>query len=116
VALDLSPVVEDIMVWRGDNPVLTVTVTDPLTGLPIDLTGGTFAFTVNRSSDGSAANEWQLSPTNTPGASGVVTFQPTTTQMNIERRSYYYDVQWTNGSTVRTLATGRFIVEDDINN
>ena len=116
MALDLTPSVEDIIVWRGDNPVITVTVTDPVTGLPVDLTGGTFAFTVNRNSDGSATNEFQLTPTNTPSVGGVVTFQPTTLQMGLARRSYFYDVQWTSGSTVRTLATGRFIVRDDINN
>ena len=116
MALDLSPHVEDITIWRGDNPVLTFTFTDADTGLPIDLTGTTLVLTVNRNSDGSATNEFQLSTLAAPGATGIVSFQPTTAQTNIARRSYFYDVQWTSGTTVRTLSTGRFIVRDDINN
>lgn len=116
MALDLSPIVADITIWRGDNPVLIFTFTDAVTGLPINLTGTTLALTVNRTSDGSATNEFQLIPINVLDTTGVAQFQPTTVQTAIERRSYFYDVQWTSGSTIRTLATGRFTVEDDINN
>lgn len=116
MALDLSPFECDITIWRGDNPALSFTFTDADTGDPLDLSGTSLLFTVNPSPDGSLTDIFQRSPENTLDNTGVATFQPTTAETDIEPQSYYYDVQWTSGSTVRTLARGRFIVQSDVTN
>jgi len=85
-------------------------------GSAIDVTGYTFAFAVSTSPDGQATPSpilFTLAASNTPGASGIVTFLPTTNQMDQAPGSYFYDLQWTTpGGEV--LAYGSFQIDLDV--
>lgn len=115
--MDLSARVENWSFTRGDNPELEFTFTDADTGDPLDFTGDAVVLTVNPTKDGSAADLFQLSPTNTLDATGVVRFRPTPAQMQQAPRLYFYDVQWTtSGGAVRTLVRGGFEITPDVTN
>lgn len=101
---------------RGDtNSILVNLTTDGTT--PIDITGDTFLLTIDPSP--APAND-TLNVLELTGvivgapANGNVAFTPTALEADIAPGIYFYDVQWTAGTTVRTILRGQFEVQQDI--
>lgn len=115
---DLSARRENWVFNRGDNPEIEFTFTEEDTGDPIDFSGDAVVLTVNATKDGSAADLFQLSPTNALDATGVVKFRPTTAQMAaLTPDTYFYDVEWTTAAgDVRTLVAGEWVIAPDVTN
>lgn len=112
---NFSPTNVPICLVRGDSPVIPVRVTDDA-GAALDITTGTFIMTVDsrEEPDDASTNVFSVNGAVTDGPNGRVTFQPTTTDTDIEIGEYTYDVQMTLNGSVRTILRGSFVVEQDI--
>jgi len=105
----------DICRFRGDTDSFTVTLTTDGT-TPIDITGDTVVLTVDPSPAPTDAlgNLFTLTGVLTDPANGVVTFTPTALDADQTPSTYFYDVQWTSGTAVKTVLTGQWQVVQDI--
>lgn len=100
---------------RGDTNTLTlVLTTDGST--PIDITGSTFLLTVDPSPSpaNSAANVYQIAGVIIDAPNGRVGFTPSGPQAAAAPGVYFYDIQWTSGSTIRTIVRGSYEIQQDI--
>lgn len=107
-----------ITFYRGDSYPLTVTITDTGTRLPIDITAATITLTVDaaRNPSDETTKKFSLAGIlDDDPTTGVVTFTPTTTNNDISPGTYYYDIQMTQGTTVRTLEKDEYIITQDLN-
>lgn len=105
---------EDILVTRGDSPVIPLTINS--NGSPLDITGFTFTLTVNPLDDppDDSGALFQISGTVTDGPNGRVQFQPSTMDTTQTPDNYYYDIQMVGGGSTRTILKGIFKIEPDI--
>jgi hypothetical protein len=99
----------DLVVYQGEEIAVTLDLTDPLTGDPVDLSGGTFAARLWIASNPSVAT-----PTvdDTDAATGrlVVELSATDTEQP-PSREYRLEVRRTS-APVLTLAMGRIDLRD----
>jgi hypothetical protein len=105
---------------RGDTSTFTVTVTTDGT-TPIDITGFTFLFTVDPSSEptDNLNNLFQLSVgsgiTLTDPTNGVMTIGITALQADQLPETYFYDLQMTDTSSlITTILKGEYEILQDI--
>ena len=110
-----GPTQEDIEVVRGDSPVIPLSVTSG--GAPVDITGGTFELAVDTQAKpvDNSTSLFIVSGVIVSGPAGTVTFQPSSAELNLEPKTYYYDIQMLLNGSKRTLLKGKFIVQQDIN-
>lgn len=101
---------------RGDTFPFDIFLKDAA-GVAIDVTGSTFLLSVNTLSDPPdiSTQLFQLvGAIVAPGTNGQVRFTPTTPDANQTPGTYFYDIQWTAGSSIRTILRGEWEVEQDI--
>jgi len=112
----LKPQDTDLCRSRGDTEPLVITIKKD--GTAIDVSGWSFKFTVDPSSDPTVdtANLFQLTGTFvTDGTDGQVQFSPSAVQMDITPDIYFYDIERTDGAgKIRTIMSGQFEVLQDI--
>lgn len=114
---DFQAKVVDLKFNREDSFPFQFVLTDEDSGAALDLTGSTFLFTAADTPDldGGGAQLFQLTENNTPGVAGVVEFLPSQANMDQPQATYFYDLEWTDGSgRVRTVAKGKFIIGPQI--
>lgn len=110
-----GPTQEDIEVVRGDSPVIPLSVKSG--DQPVNIAGGTFELavdTVAKPVDNSTSL-FIVTGVIVNAAQGQVSFQPSTAQLDLEPKTYYYDIQMLLNGSKRTLLKGKFIVGQDIN-
>ena len=91
--------------YRGNNRPFVFTITNQA-GSPVDLTGYTFLFTVNKIENPGDATTQVMQFTGTLSqhpTDGVVTFSPTSLNMNLQKDIYFYDIQGTKSGVVTTF-------------
>jgi len=83
---------------------------------PIDISGTSFLLTVDPSAEPAddSANLYQITGSIINAAAGTVGFTPSSLQSAAAAGEYYYDIQWTNGSTIRTIMKGKWTIRQDI--
>lgn len=109
-----------VEIARGDDQTIRFTVTDS-TGAVVNITAGSFAFTVKESIDdaiGSAMFQ-KTSPAGsgidlTNGASGIADVSIVPADTSTLAGAYVWDLQMTLSGLVRTLAGGVFFVRKDV--
>lgn len=106
-----------ITMYRGDSYPIIFTIRNKKTGEIIDLSGTSLKLTVDRKSNPTAEATKVFScngiiDTTIP-ATGKVTFTPSSSNTSVVG-SFYYDIQMTNGSTVRTIEKDTFTISQDI--
>lgn len=104
-----------ITMMRGDTYPIKVTLLDGATGLPVDLTNKTGKLTVTSIKD-PADNTTKVFDvagvlTATP-TDGVMNFTPTSANTAVVGK-YYYDIQISGTSYVRTVVKDQFIITQD---
>ena len=117
---NFCPTRDDICIWRGDTPVIFVTIrernADGTQGDPIDVTGYSFRMTVDVSSEpsNSSNNLFSLTGSIVDASIGKVQFQPTEAQTD-NVGEFFYDIQMvTTTPSVRTVLWGSFDIIQDI--
>lgn len=107
----------DLEIIKRDDVKIPLTFTHKDTGLPYDLTGYSFFFTVkiNKTDpDTSAVISEDFSPSSPP-TDGIAVLTLDDTQTDVDAQVYYYDVQIVDGSgDVTTIMLGEFTVVQDI--
>lgn len=85
-------------------------------GVAVDITGDTFLLTVDPSPTppDNVNNLFQIAGVLVTPAQGIVSFTPSLLQADQTPGVYFYDIQWTNGSEVRTILRGQWEVVQDI--
>ena len=111
---DFRATSEEILVTRGDSPVIPITVNSG--GSPLDITGFAFTMTVNASDDPSddTGALFQIAGTIVDGPNGRVDFQPGTGDLTQTPDKYNYDIQMVGGGSTRTILKGSFQIDPDI--
>jgi len=113
----VQPVEIDICRKRGDTEPVVITVKDA-SGTVIDVSGWSFRLAVDPEPDptGSANNLFLLVGSFvTDGTDGQVTFDPSPAEMDQTPDTYFYDIERIDGAgKVRTIAEGKFIIEQDV--
>lgn len=111
---DFRPKTEEILVARGDSPVIPITVLS--NGSALNVAGYTFTLTVNASDDPAddTGALFQISGTVVDGPAGRVDFQPSTINLTQTPDVYNYDVQMVGGGSTRTILKGSFTIDPDI--
>ncbi len=90
-------------------------------GTPLDITGYTISFTIRKNIPATTvvndedAIIAKVITSHTAPTEGKTTIVISRDEMNIDLGNYYYDIQMkTSANKVRTVQTGKFIVEFDI--
>ena len=109
-----------VTITRADDQTIRFTVTDSA-GAVVDVSSGTFKFTVKQSLDDAIgdAKFQKTSPAGsgidlTNGATGIVDVLLVPVDTSTLEGLYYYDLEMTLSSKVRTLRTGLFMVRKDV--
>lgn len=104
---------------RGDTDPVQFRLTDK-DGAAIDITGYTFRLSVDTVENPADTNRptatevFAVNGTITDGPNGRFEFPMTTTESNQAPGTYYYDVERTNGTAVRTIIKSTFQMMQDI--
>ena len=105
-----------ITIYRGDSYPILFSLKDKATTMPIDLTASTFKLTVStvKEPPDNTSKVFDVAGvlTSTP-KDGIVAFTPTASNTAVAGK-FFYDVQMTVGSTVRTVAKDTWTVAMDI--
>ena len=106
-----------ITMYRGDSYPITFTIRDRGTGSVVDLAGSSLKMTVDRKSNPSGEGTKLFSCNGvldtTQPPTGKVTFTPTSSNTSTAG-IFYYDIQMTKGTTVRTIEKDTFTISQDI--
>jgi len=110
---------EPLKIRRGDSDSIVIKIINADTGLPENITGWEFRFTVREDIpatsviDDTDAKIHKMF--NSGDTSGIATIPITTTDTNIDVKTYYYDVQYkTDTGDVDTLGIGNLFITPDI--
>ena len=99
-------------IFRGDNRIFDVVVTDALTGLVANITSWTFKLTLAKYKGGTSL--CQVSGTITDAANGAVRFELLPANTTPVGR-YHYDVQATTDALrIYTIDSGTFEIVQDV--
>lgn len=112
---NMTPEVLDICRSRGDTFPFDLVIT--LNSVAVDITGNTFLLTVDPSPAPADAlnNEFQNTPAIQDAPAGIIRVTLLAVgEADLTPSTYYYDLQMTSGSAVRTIAKGEWVVEQDI--
>lgn len=111
---DMTPAVIQICRSRGDTFPFDLTIS--LNGGALDITGSTFLLTVDPSPDpvDALANLFQNIPTIVDAPNGIIRVTLSGAEADQTPETYFYDLQQTSGSAIRTILKGEWIVEQDI--
>jgi len=106
----------DIEIFRGDSYGLSFTITNSVTGLPVSLAGATLKMSVTSIKDPPDATTLlfeMIGVVDADPTTGIVVFTPTSLNTATIGK-YFYDIQMTSGSEVRTVQKAAFnIVQDN---
>ena len=108
---------KELEIFRGDSFPITMTLRDSETLEPIDLTGYSALMTVNSEQfPTDASNQlWQTAGAlDADPTTGIVVFTPSTSDTDQDPGTYFYDVQITNGVTIRTVVKSTLDIKQDI--
>lgn len=106
-----------VRAYRGDDEPLGFLLTDGETRLPLDLSGSTFILTVDtrKAPTDTSTKVFSLTGVSESPLTGVIFFYPTKANMNLDPKTYYYDIERTNAQgNKKTLVVGKFIITQDI--
>jgi len=105
---------EDLLVTRGDSPVIPVTIKSD--SVAVDITGFVFTMTVNASDDPAddVGALFQIAGIIVDGPNGRVDFQPSIANLTQTPDKYNYDIQMVGGGSTRTILKGSFQIDPDI--
>jgi hypothetical protein len=109
--------VEDstIRMYKADSATIRCSVVKASDGSVMDLTSYTAKLSVKREQyDNDADALFILSGTISSPTTGVCTFAVTTANSDQRPGTYYYDIQVVNGTTIKTVAAGKFIIQWDV--
>lgn len=112
----VSSQAHNIEYGRGDSFEKLIIVTDS-DNLPVDITGCTFSLTVDEreNPDDVSTRVFVVIGTIVDAENGKVEFAPTSTDTNIDPKSYFYDIEMISASSRKiTLIKGKFIIVQDI--
>lgn len=99
---------------RGDNYPLNIIIKDEETRQPFDITGASLTFSVSTLREPATANYlFQSTGSITNAVGGAVSF-PFTTADADNFGNFYYDIEMTIGTEIRTLDLGAIIFTQDI--
>lgn len=108
----------DIEIVRGDSELLEVVIEDEETGLPINITGYTIYFTVNKTKDASNDDDAVIKKDITSHVDpthGITDIVLDGTDTNLAPGKYHYDVQYKDtDDNVKTVIIGNIIVIQDV--
>lgn len=105
LGVDFLPSNFDLVLYKGDYFPLRVTLKDPVTTLPIDLTGYTAAAQIRTDFEDPIAYDFEVAIT--PGIGQVDLLLSSATSETIPAGSYVWDFEVTDPSgNVRTYITG----------
>jgi hypothetical protein len=100
----------DIEFYRGDTYPLTLTISDSVTGLPVDISAYTFTLTVDSVSEPEDGSTVIFSLTGTVDPNQVVNKGKVVFTPSEENNSlvgvYYYDIQMEKTGYVKTIKKG----------
>ena len=106
---------DDITMYRGDSYNLDFTITDSSTGLPVSLNGATLKMTVT-TIENPPDNTTKLfdvdGVVDADPTTGIVSFKPTVSN-TAAIGNYWYDIQLTSGTDVRTVQKAAFNIAQD---
>ena len=114
--LNICPVEVDICVTKEDSTPFSFTIKDE-DAVAIDVTGFSFLLTVDPSNEPTddTTKLFQLTAALTDPANGIITFSPSSVQLDQSPDVYFYDIEQTNGSgDVRTIVKGKFTIEAQV--
>jgi len=98
--------------FRGDTDPLVFNLTKD--SIPLNITGSTFILSVCKVPDPIIPDyTFQITGVITSPTGGVVSFTPLIGNVDLVG-TYYYDVQMTTGSVVKTIVTGKITFGQDI--
>lgn len=109
--LNLKPATLNVEAWQADDVLIPLVFKDSA-GVPIDLTGRTFASEI-RDQAGNLKSTATITVTPLTG-SVLVKFPKTDTATMLPTDSMTWDLQQTMSGDVRTWVTGRFRIKIDI--
>jgi hypothetical protein len=90
-------------------------ITEATVWTPRDLSGGTFAVTVRvGSEDGDEWADASITVDDTGAASGAYTVELSDTTSAVPGYQYFFDVEYTEGTSIETLVKGYFTFEADV--
>lgn len=108
----------EINMYRGDSYPITFTLKDGASGDLIDLTSSSFILTVSTAEnpvDDTTKLFDCIGLLDADPTTGKVSFTPTTTDTDIARKKYYYDVQQTDSvGNIRTVVKDVFNILMDV--
>ena len=113
---DVVPTEIDLTRKRGDTYADLFTLVDE-DAAAVDITGRTYLLTVDpEPNPGDAVNNlFQLTGSIVSAPAGTVEFAPSAGQSDQTPADYYYDIQQTDaGGKIRTIATGKYSISQDI--
>jgi hypothetical protein len=108
--VDLRPGKLDIKTSRGDTVAVPLTIREG--GVPADLTGRTFAAQIRKSKG--AATSTALTVDTTGAADGQLVLRLDATAAAALSGTYVWDLEQTQGGTVRTILEGRWTFGPDV--
>ena len=117
--LDLAPRKVDLCFTRADTMLFGFILQDSATPpAAIDITGRTYLFTVsdNENPPDATGQQFQIVGVVPAGTDGLVTFTPAAGDLAglTPGTDYYFDVQQTDGSQIRTVIKGKITIIQDI--
>lgn len=104
----------DLVLYRGDSFPMAWQVADDETGVPVNITGRTYAMTIRNFATDELIGVIAGVITNAGQGQFSIDVLPATTESLEPSLRYKYDIRETNGTIVRTLVTGRLGVVDDV--
>lgn len=110
-----GPKIEEIEVVANDSPIIPVKIQDDV-GADIDVTLWTFKLTVDPDSapPDNTTKLFDVAAVLAAPTTGDITFQPTALNLALSPDTYFYDIEATSPTFVRTILKGQFIVGPDI--
>ena len=103
-----------IKIFKGDSATIRCWVIKASDGSVMPLTSYTAKMSVKREQYDNDADALFVLTGSVTAGSGLCTFSVTTTNSDQRPGTYYYDVQVVNGSIVKTVASGKFIIQWDV--
>lgn len=107
----------NLTITRGDSPVIPFRYTTTSSPNGVDITGYAFTLTVSTEEEPTTtANEvFTAAGVITTASEGRFSFQPTTTDTDLDvNTTYYFDISFVNGTQKETIAKGSITVLQDI--
>lgn len=109
--VDRTPGSLDYTVTRGDSFAESFTFNQ--SGAALNLTGYTIIAQLRAERDSASPLLVSFTVGGTL-ASGVVSITASSASMTLDPGRYWWELQWSTGSTIRTVLSGAFVVQPDV--